>query len=282
VIVSGHIVASPAAATLARVARRPVVQYVYALEVPARAGLARFAVSRADAVIAISEYGRSLAIDAGARPDGLHVIPPGVDVAAPVDPASVDGARPPRIVTVARLAERYKGHDVLVRALPLVRARVPGAEWVVVGEGPLREHIEDLARAHGVDDAVRMAGDVADEERDRLLADAVVFAMPSRIPAGGAGEGFGIAYLEAGLHGLPVVAGAAGGTVDAVRDGETGLLVDPTDHVAVADALIALLTDRDTAARMGRAGALRAREFTWAEMVRRVEDVLLEACGSSS
>jgi phosphatidylinositol alpha-1,6-mannosyltransferase len=282
VILSGHIVTSPAAAALARGLRRPVVQYVYALEVPARPRLARFAVSRADAVIALSEYGRELAVGAGARPDAVHVIPPGVGGEAPAEHTLRDGARPPRIVTVSRLGERYKGHDVIARALPLVRARVPDAEWVVIGDGPLRGHLEDLARTHGIDGAVRLAGEVTDEERDRLLAQSDVFAMPSRLPADGAGEGFGIAYLEAGLHGLPVVAGAVGGALDAVRDGETGLLVDPTDHVAVADALVTLLSDPQLAERLGRAGAEHARRFGWGEMVRRVEDVLLEACGSSS
>ena len=84
--------------------------------------------------------------------------------------------------------------------------------------------------------------------------------MPSRLPGGRfAGEGFGIVFLEAGLHELPVVAGDVGGARDAVVDGETGLLVDPTDHVALAGALTELLTDPERAARLGRAGAARAR-----------------------
>jgi phosphatidylinositol alpha-1,6-mannosyltransferase len=285
VIVSGHIVTSPAAAILAAVLRRPVVQYVYAIELAARPRLARFAASRADFVIALSEYAQGLAVAAGALPERVRIVAPGVDAAGAADITAARRApgqdgRPPRIVTVARLGERYKGHDVLARALPLVRARVPGVEWVVVGDGPLRGHIEDLVRSHGVGDAVRMTGAVDDDERDLLLAEADVFAMPSRVPPGGAGEGFGIAYLEAGLRGLPVVAGAAGGALDAVEDGKTGLLVDPTDHVAVAEALIALLVDPELAARLGRAGAERAQQFGWATMVRSVEDVLLEACES--
>jgi phosphatidylinositol alpha-1,6-mannosyltransferase len=279
VILSGHIVTSPAAVVLAAALRRPVVQYVYAMEVTARPRLARFAVSRADVVIALSEYARGLAVAAGAASGRVRVVPPGVDGGpAPGPRAAAADGRPPRIVTVARLGERYKGHDVLARALPLVRARVPGVEWVVVGDGPLRGHLEELVRSYGIGDAVRMTGAVADDERDRLLAQSDVFAMPSRVPPGGAGEGFGIAYLEAGRHGLPVVAGAVGGALDAVKDGETGLLVDPTDHVAVADALVALLLDRELAGRLGRAGAQHAQGFGWEAMVRGVEDVILEAC----
>jgi phosphatidylinositol alpha-1,6-mannosyltransferase len=284
VVVSGHVVTSPAAAGLRRILGRRTIQYVYAMELATRPRLARFALTRADFVIALSGYARDLAVVAGASADRVRIIPPGVDAEAGVFQAQPPdrGAHPPRIVTVARLGERYKGHDVLARALPLVRARVPDVEWVVVGDGPLRPHLEDLARSHRVDGAVRFMGELSDEERDRVLAGADVFAMPSRVPPGGAGEGFGIAYLEAGLHGLPVVAGAAGGAVDAVEHDETGILVDPQDHVAIADAIAALLVDPYRARRLGRAGAERARRFAWPVMVRRVEDLILEACGRDS
>jgi phosphatidylinositol alpha-1,6-mannosyltransferase len=103
--------------------------------------------------------------------------------------------------------------------------------------------------------------------------------MPSRIPPGGiGGEGFGIAYLEANALGLPVVAGNEGGAVDAVIDGETGVLVDPSDHIAVADAVSDLLLDSGLAARLGEKGRARAREFAWPNVARRVERVL-EAAG---
>ncbi len=79
--------------------------------------------------------------------------------------------------------------------------------WVVIGEGPLRLRLEALARAAGLDGAVCFLGAVPDAERDRWLRRADVFAMLSRLP----GEGFGIAYLEAGARGKPVLAGNLGG-----------------------------------------------------------------------
>ncbi len=166
----------------------------------------------------------------------------------------------------------------MLEALALIRARVPGAEWVVVGDGPLRAELERRAAQIGVRDAVRFTGRVSDVERDAWLDRARVFVMPSRLPAGGAGgEGFGIVYLEAGAHGLPVVAGAVAGALDAVIDGETGVLVAPEDPSAVADAVAGLLLDPARARRLGEAGARRARELSWPRMVARVEDVLLEA-----
>jgi len=118
---------------------------------------------------------------------------------------------------------------------------------------------------------------VPDDERNRWLRRADLLAMPSRLPQGRlAGEGFGIVYLEAGSYGKPVVAGNVAGAVDAVEDGRTGLLVDPSDPTAVAGAITRLLLDRDLARRLGAAGAERARAFAWPVMVERVGAVLRE------
>jgi phosphatidylinositol alpha-1,6-mannosyltransferase len=124
---------------------------------------------------------------------------------------------------------------------------------------------------------VRFLGAVDATERDAWLDRAHAFAMPSRVPDGGiGGEGFGIAFIEAGAHGLPVLAGDRGGARDAVRHGETGLLVDATDPRAVADGLITLLSDRAYAQRLGAAGAARARELAWPRVAAAVEELLLE------
>ena len=272
-VLSAHIVVSPAAAVIRRALGIPFVQDFHAKEIGARPGLARFAVRHADAIIAVSRYTRQLALDVGARPDQIARIPPGVDL--PDGDSAATARAPngrPRVVTVARLEDRYKGHDVIARALPLVRARVPDVEWVVVGDGPLRAHLERLVRSNRVAGNVRFVGAVSDAERDRWLREANVFAMPSRLPARGmAGEGFGIVYLEAGARGVPVVAGGVAGALDAVVDGKTGVLVDADDHFAVAEALAALLLDRDRARALGAAGVEHSREFAWPAIAQRVE-----------
>ena len=273
VILSFHIVTSPAAVAIKRATGAPIAQYLHADELSTRPGLARFALRNADAAIAVSRHTRELALAAGAEPGRLHRIPNGVDLPNP--PRRAPSARP-TLLTVARLRDRYKGHDVLVRALPLIRARVRDARWVVLGDGPLREHIERLAAAHQVARHATFLGLLPDTERDEWLARAHVFTMPSRLrPGGVGGEGFGIAYLEASAHGLPVVAGNVGGALDAVVHGETGLLVDPTDHVAVADAIADLLLDPQRAEALGRAGRERAERFNWPRIAREVEEVLL-------
>jgi phosphatidyl-myo-inositol dimannoside synthase len=278
VVLNCHIVLSPGTAVIRRLWRIPVVQYVYAKEIGARPAVARHAMHHADRIIAISGYAEELALGVGAQASRIRRITPGVDLPAPERVASIDEhAREPTILTIARLEDRYKGQDVVIRALTLVRQDVPEARYVVIGDGPLRPQLERLAAAHGVAEAVSFLGAVSDEERDEQLRRASVFTMPSRLPAGGfAGEGFGIVYLEAGAFRVPVVAGNVAGALDAVVHGETGLLVDPADPIAVADALSTLLRDRGLARTMGRDGEQFARSFAWPYIAEELEDVLLE------
>jgi phosphatidylinositol alpha-1,6-mannosyltransferase len=273
VILSGHIVMAPAAALIRRLLGVPVAQYLHGYELAARSALTSFAVGHADANIAVSRYTKELAIAAGGRPERVHVIPNGVDPEQTSRAPERDST--PTVLTVGRLTRRYKGHDVILRALPLMAANVPEVRWVVLGDGPLRPEFEALAETHGVRDRVHFLGQVSDVERDAWFRRAHVFAMPARTPAEGAGEGFGIVFLEANLSGVPVVAGAIGGALDAVVDGVTGVLVDPTDHVAVADAVVDLLQNPERAQRLGAAGAERARrDFGWPTVAARVEALL--------
>jgi phosphatidylinositol alpha-1,6-mannosyltransferase len=272
VVLSAHINVSPAVMAIRRLLRTPYVQYLHGREVVIRPRLTAAGLRAAAAVVAVSSYTEGLALAHGAEAAQVHRVPPGVDLP---ERSTCERAQAPTIVTIARLEQRYKGHDVLIRALPLVRSRIPGARLIVVGGGPMQTVYESLARSLGLDGSVEFAGSLDDESRDRVLDRAHVFAMPSRLPLDGGGEGFGIVYLEAAVHGLPAVAGDVGGAVDAVVHGETGLLVDPTDHVAVADALTQLLASRETAERFGRAAQTRAQEFAWPTIARRVEEILL-------
>ncbi len=274
VTLSAHVVTGPAAAAIRHGLGARTVQYFHANEISDKPRLAAFAARQADVAIAVSSYTAALIRAAARSPLDIRLIPPGVEL--PDDPAP-QSAEHPTLLTIARLNDSYKGHDVLMRALALVRARVPGVEWIVIGDGPLRPDLERLAGELGVADAVRFLGSVSDRQRDHWLRSSDVFAMPSRVPDGGlAGEGFGIVYLEAAAYGKPVVAGNVAGALDAVADGESGLLVDPSDPHAVADAIASLLLDRELAQRLGRAGAERVKSFAWPLIAARVEAVLLE------
>lgn len=177
----------------------------------------------------------------------------------------------PVLVCVSRLVER-KGQDMLVRSLPLVQRRVPDAAVLLVGDGPARSSLESLATELGVARDVVFAGAHPWSELPPFYAAGNVFAMPTRTrKAGFEVEGLGIVYLEASASGLPVVAGSSGGSPDAVRDGETGFVVDGRSAGQIADRLSQLLLDKDLAAGLGAAGrAWVEQSWRWEHAVSRL------------
>jgi phosphatidylinositol alpha-1,6-mannosyltransferase len=273
-VLSGHIVTAPAAWAIRTTLGPRAVQYLYADEVRAAPRLCRFALRDASAVVVVSRHADALARRFGTERRRIHRIPPGVDL--PADPPPAQRAERRTLLTVARLDDEYKGHDVILRALPLIKRDVPDVRWVVLGDGALLPRLKRQAAEEGLDGAACFLGGVSDAERDHWYRTAHVFVMPSRLPVRGGGEGFGIVYLEAGARGLPVVAGNVGGALDAVVDGETGVLIDPTNPTAVAAAAVDLLRSPERAARMGRNGAARAQRFAWPIIARQVENVILE------
>jgi phosphatidylinositol alpha-1,6-mannosyltransferase len=237
-------------------------------------------ISRADRVFAVSEFTRQLLIKAGVASAKIFKIYNGVDLEeldGTMDTGPVldrFGLRGKRIIlTVARL-DIHKGQDAVIKALPSIIAEVPDAVYVVVGDGAMRPHLVALSETLGVSDHVVLAGGLPRPEVIALFKACDVFAMISRIERGSV-EGFGIAFLEAGALGKPVVGGRSGGIPDAVEDGLTGLLVDPTSPEEVAGAISRILLDHDLAARFGAAGSRRARSlFTWEKTIERILDGL--------
>ncbi|WP_344877163.1 glycosyltransferase family 4 protein [Nonomuraea antimicrobica] len=178
----------------------------------------------------------------------------------------------PVVVCVSRLVPR-KGQDQLIRAWPQVLRSVPDAVLLLVGGGPYRKALERLAAGH---ESVRFTGTVPASGLPGYYAAADVFAMPCRTRLKGVDvEGLGIVFLEASASGLPVVAGASGGAPDAVRPGETGLVVDGTDAGEVAQAVVELLTDPDKARKMGARGRdWVTGEWAWDQVAARFGGLL--------
>lgn len=226
----------------------------------------------ADALTTISRWTRDRTAAAFGPTAALVPLPSGIDADrfAP-DPAARARLRrrhrlgdAPVLVCVSRLVRR-KGQDVLVRAWPQVRDRVPGARLLLVGDGPDAARLHRLAAAHGVAGAVVFTGEVPAVELAAHHAVADAFALPCRTRRGGLDvEGLGIAVLEASASGLPVVVGDSGGAPETVEPGVTGYVVDGRRVAAVADAVTGLLADPARAAAMGGAGRARMlRDWTW-------------------
>jgi len=173
------------------------------------------------------------------------------------------------LATVSRLVSR-KGHDIVLAAMPAILQSAPDAAYLIVGDGPMREKLEEQARELGLESSVVFAGNVADEMIPVCyrLCDALV--MPSRPVRGELAEGLGLAYLEAAVCGKPSIGTNYGGIPDAIADGETGLLVDTNDIAGLASAATRLLGDEELRARLGEAARERAlAEFTWERVAER-------------
>lgn len=181
----------------------------------------------------------------------------------------------PVVACVSRLVPR-KGQDTLIAAMPRILAGVPDAVLLVVGAGPYRARLEQLAAEAGVTGAVRFTGAVPWEELPAHYGAGDVFAMPCRTRRGGLDvEGLGIVYLEASATGLPVVAGDSGGAPDAVLHGETGWVVRGGAPEEAAERIVTLLRDPGLRRRMGERGRAWI-EQTWRRdlLARRLEELL--------
>jgi glycosyltransferase involved in cell wall biosynthesis len=234
--------------------RRPVVIQVWGTDVELARRvpwLARPVLRRSRLVIAPSTALANEVRGLGGR--DVRVIPSGVDV--PADTAAEE--EPPFVLFAGRLSPE-KGILELVEA-------ANGIPLVVAGDGPLRERVPGAL------------GFVPHEELLRLYGRAAVVAVPSYR------EGFGVVCAEAMAHGRPVVAGAVGGLLDLVVDGETGVHVPPGDVEALRAALQRLLSDPELRRRMGAAGRERVREqFSWAAVTAATTAAYEEVTGETA
>lgn len=157
---------------------------------------------------------------------------------------------PATVLTIARLGagDRNKNVDLVIRAIAWLKAVAPGIKYEIAGEGPLRPELEALARDLGVAGAVKFLGPISDAERSAAYERATIFALPSDK------EGFGIVYLEAWQHGLPVICSSNGAPKEIVTDGIDGFVVDPKNIPMLAERLSFLLSRPDEARAMGERG----------------------------
>jgi len=216
-----------------------------------------------DHITYIAEYtrrhiGRALSPAARERMVKLSPAVTPADYSLHTDPSPVleryGLAGRPIILCTGRLVRR-KGQDVLLRAMPQILDAQPEAMALIVGRGPYSDRLKALAWRLCLNDSVIFTGGVPLADLPAFYAAAQVFAGPSRSRLGGLEvEGFGIVFLEAQASGVPVVVGRSGGTPEALRHGETGLLVDGTEPSQVAAAIVQLLADPAKAKVMGLTG----------------------------
>ena len=246
-IISTHVNFLPVARLLKRWRGVPYVGVAHGIEVWGNPhARTRVALHDADLVLAVSRHTRERVIAEQHVPaDRLGLLPNTFDEAAfSPGPKPLELLRRYRLSANARVifsfgrlaaAERYKGFDRMIAALPEIRRRVPDVYYVIGGTGDDRSRLESLARTNGMADRVIFTGFIRPEELCAHYNLCDVFAMPST------GEGFGIVYLEALGCGKPVLAGNRDGSVDALADGRFGALIDPESQPAIERTLTEIL-----------------------------------------
>jgi glycosyltransferase involved in cell wall biosynthesis len=207
--------------------------------------------------VAVSRAIKEAAIDYGIPEDRISVQYMGIDVSK-FQPAEIPvQERVPRVLFVGRLVEK-KGVSFLIQAFARVKFRIPAAQLVIVGDGPLKSDLQALAERMCV--PVTFAGALNTQEIKDQLDEARVFCLPSVTAQNGDAEGLGIVLLEAQACGVPVVTSARGGATEAIVHGQTGLAFVEKDVDTLSQHLITLLGDDQCASRMSACARRFAEE----------------------
>lgn len=290
VVLAGSGLMAPIARVAARTCGARYVVYAHGLDVVADHALYRAlwqpAIRAADRVIANSHPTAGLCQDIRVPEAKLGIVHPGVDLPGDDTLATAQaGAMDFRaqnglgdrtlLLSVGRLSARKGLKELVSHALPRIAAACPNVMLVVVGDTPANalhaeaqtpQSLRDAACTAGVEDHLMLLGSVPDTLLESLYVAAEAHVFPVRTIAGDP-EGFGMVAVEAASFGLPTVAFASGGVVDAVVDNQSGKLVPPGNYVALADAVVGVLREKG---RWHAGCRDHARGFAWVKFGRGV------------
>jgi phosphatidylinositol alpha-1,6-mannosyltransferase len=281
VIQAGHIYMAPLAWLLARRLKLPFVVYAYGQEVwrsgrpmgltMLDARLRGAALRAADLVLVPGIFTRSLLADWRVVAERIVTVPYGAEPRPACAPPSGS-----TLLSVARLIPR-KGIDTVIRTLPSMS---PAVEYRIVGAGPDEARLRQLATAMGVAERVHFLGRLDDQALADEYRRCSLFVLPARRTADGDLEGYGLVYFEAAAWGRPVIAGRSGGEVDAVVDGQTGVLVDGESVPQLSGVISSLLADPARLTALGAAGRRRVETtHNWQAAAAVVDAALADTTG---
>jgi phosphatidylinositol alpha-1,6-mannosyltransferase len=196
----------------------------------------------------------------------IHPILNGNNFYQRVPPSQALERQPPAIPTLLTVGDvkPRQGQHVSLAAFAEVKTKLPEARYYLAGRHKNNGYFQQLQQFVSQQKLVDVSflGTISDEALQKLYRQTSVFVLAAQ-QAGLHFEGFGLVYLEAGAYGLPVVGTRSGGVADAVKEGETGLLVEPQDVSGLAGAILRLLQDAYLAQRLGRANRRWAETLTW-------------------
>lgn len=240
--------------------------------------IARASLRQVDSVIAPSRFTAEqlIAINGVERHKVCvipHSLPPDWNAPPIIEPRPTGAA--PQLLAVARLtpADVYKGVGQIVAAMPAVVRAHPQVKLSIAGDGSDRPRLEELARSLRMRASIEFVGEVSEPRLRELYAQSDLFVLPSQK------EGFGLVFLEAMFHGVPVIAARAGGAVDVVEHGGTGMLVGGDDSAELSAAICQLMDDPARRLRLARAAQARVlSDFMFANFSKHWSRWLAQLC----
>ncbi len=224
--------------------------------------------------VAISDSTKEDLVRRGITPDRVRVIPCGIDTEFykqdPLVPVEDN-----RLLFVGRL-KRYKGVQHLLEAMKILHSRNLPVKLTVTGDGDYARHLRLLVGKLNLQDSVEFPGFIPQEEKLRQIQGAYVAVFPS------AKEGWGLTVIEANCCGTPVVASDSDGLRDSVKNGETGLLVEHENPVALADALESILKSPEKRQYLSDNALRWARSFNWDKTGEKMLEVMEQTAGGGN
>ena len=231
------------------------------------------ALQKSKGIFPVSNYSARLVISLGVERERIEVISNGVDTKRFKPSANYKNPdEQKKLLTVARL-DLHKGHDRVLEALAILKAQGITPQYIIVGQGDEEIRLKKMTQTLGLENQVEFTGFISGNQLPPMYNSCDIYVMASREIPGRLDliEGFGISFLEAGASAMPVVAGDSGGVSDAVRNGKTGILVNPDKSDDIASAIKRLLIDEELARRVGNEGRRWTEtQMSWEQVAERL------------
>lgn len=222
-----------------------------------------FVLRKSDIIITISKYSKGILQSITRKP--IVIAAPGYDGEFYVKDHN-DGKKV-KLLTVAALTRR-KGQHLVIEALNNLRNKLDFS-YIIIGNGPREDDLRNLIDKYGIEDKIEVKTGLSDEEVHSYYSSSDIFIMPTFKDDYDI-EGFGIVYLEAGAHSLPIIAAPVGGVVDIVENGVNGIYVREKNIGDIEKAILQLSESKALRKKMGDAAQMTAKSFTYENAVNNI------------
>ena len=235
------------------------------------------ALSKADFVVANSEFTKNLIIKLGFNDNNIKVINPGCNYPIKVNEEAkkfsktIYGDAFPKLITISRLDGR-KSHKNILMTIKNLLPKFPKLKYVSIGDGDEKNNLEKLKKELGLIDEVSFVYKSTEQEKVGLLEKSDILVMPSIVYKKSV-EGFGITFIEAASYGKPSIGGMFGGEADAILEGKTGYLCDGNDLNALYETLLKTLNN-DHYKKLGTNALEFSKNFSWDKIIKKYIELI--------